>query len=238
MEGKSLDLQIQVPAKFGTNCQFCDGETSALQCNCEVGALLCAVWQASTEPRSQFPWEKLRRLINDAEQSLNKRQKTESAAASSSTNPTTAPTREQTSKPAQPVLRKASQVGAAEWRGQIGAGSEAEGKVRNQEAQDNKEACTVRTVLSLFNNLVVSATGVPHFKSGAVDYKTYLERGMQLGGEITDQGLPQTEEEEVRYEGEGRRGYWVALNEADEHTGRKGYTSLEVHTVTNWSLAV
>ena len=98
-----------------------------------------------------------------------------------------------------------------------------EGEVRNQEAQDNKAACTVMTILSLFNNLVVSAAGVPHFKSGSVDYKTYLERAMQMGGEITDQGLPQTEKDEVHHEGEGRRGYWVALNETDDHTGRKNH---------------
>jgi hypothetical protein len=42
------------------------------------------------------------------------------------------------SKPAQPVLRKASQVGGAEWRGQVGERLEMEGDLRNQEAQDNK----------------------------------------------------------------------------------------------------
>jgi hypothetical protein len=80
-ENGVVDLQIQVPVQVGKNCQFCESGTSTLQCNCEVGALLCAVWQASTEPRSQFPWEKLRRLINDAEQSLTKRQRTEPVAA-------------------------------------------------------------------------------------------------------------------------------------------------------------
>jgi hypothetical protein len=57
-ENEVVDLQIQVPVQFGKNCQFCESETSTLRCNCEEGALLCAVWQASTEPRSQFPWGK------------------------------------------------------------------------------------------------------------------------------------------------------------------------------------
>ena len=59
-----------------------------------------------------------------------------------------------------------------------------------------------------------------------------------MGGEITDHGLPQTEEEEVRYEGDGKIGYWVALNESDDHAGRKRHTFLEVHTVTTWNVAL
>ena len=64
LESTVLDLQIPVPAQFRQNCQFCD-RMPTLRCNCEVGTLLCAVWQASIEPRSQFPWERFRRLINE-----------------------------------------------------------------------------------------------------------------------------------------------------------------------------
>ena len=49
------DLQIQVPAHLGKDCQFCNSGTSALRCKCEVGLLLCTVWPASTEPMSQLP---------------------------------------------------------------------------------------------------------------------------------------------------------------------------------------
>jgi len=41
----------------------------------------------------------------------------------------------------------------------------------------------------------------------------------------------------VRYDGEGKIGHWVALNESDEGIGRDPQTLLEVHTVTNWNLA-
>ena len=76
-------LSLQVPEQFGGTCQFCEGGVSALQCNCEVGLLLCTIWKSSVEPVSSFPWERIRRLVDDAEDSANKRQKKDSSAASS-----------------------------------------------------------------------------------------------------------------------------------------------------------
>ena len=95
----------------------------------------------------------------------------------------------------------------------------------------------MQTVLSLFGEDIISATGAFHFQHGAVYHKTYIERAMQLGGEIIDCILPPALNEEVRYDGEGRIGHWVALNESDENGGRRAHTSLEVHTVTNWNMA-
>ena len=117
MEGTMLDLQIPGPAKLGQNCQFCDKEMSTLRCNREVGTLLCAVWQASVEPRSQFPWERLRRLITDAEQSQNKRQQVESASFLSAF-PTELRAKDEGQDLSHPEVRKASRAGAAEWLGQ------------------------------------------------------------------------------------------------------------------------
>ena len=72
--------------------------------------------------------------------------------------------------------------------------SEVKDEAKHNDSQQNKGTSVVRTVVSLFKDLVISAAGVPHFQSGAVDYKTYLERAIQMGGEITDSGLPQTED--------------------------------------------
>ena len=59
-----------------------------------------------------------------------------------------------------------------------------------------------------------------------------------MGGEIIDVGLPQTEDEEIRYEGEGQIGYWVALNGRDDEGGRYENTILEVHTATSWKFSL
>jgi hypothetical protein len=94
-----------------------------------------------------------------------------------------------------------------------------------------------RKASDLFKNLVVSAEGTPYFQVGAADYRTYLRRAEQMSEDVVDSGLPQLEDEEIKYEGEGQRGFWVALNSSDDDGERTQNTRLEGHTVTNWSVA-
>jgi hypothetical protein len=126
----------------------------------------------------------------------------------------------------------------AERHGQAEEKSEIVDETTQNNVRENKRANIARSVHSLFKDLVISAEGVLHFKNGAADYKTYLQRAVQMGGEIMDLGLPQTGDEEIRYEGDGRAGYWVALNGSDENGGRYERTCLEVHTATNWKFAL
>ena len=79
---------------------------------------------------------------------------------------------------------------------------------------------------------------MPHFRSGAADYQTYLRRAEQKYEEVVDIGLPQYGEEEIQYEGDGQKEYWVALNRRDNEGGRYVNTILEVHTVTSWKVAL
>jgi hypothetical protein len=105
---------------------------------------------------------------------------------------------------------------------------------RSSEGLENRNAGVAMSVSSLFKDLIVSAEGMPHFRSGAADYQTYLQRAEQKCEEVVDSGLPQYGEEEIQYEGDGRKGYWVAFNRRDNEGGRYVNTILEVHTVTSW----
>jgi hypothetical protein len=78
---------------------------------------------------------------------------------------------------------------------------------------------------------------MPHFRSGAADYQTYLQRAEQMCEEVVDISLPQYGEEEIQYEGDGQKGYWVALNRRDNDGGRFENTT-EVHTATSWKFAL
>ena len=79
---------------------------------------------------------------------------------------------------------------------------------------------------------------MPHFQNGATDYQTYLQRAVQMGGEVMDLGLPQLREEEIKYAGDGQTGHWVELNRCDHEGGRFEGTILEVHTATNCKFAL
>ena len=65
----------QTPEQFSGTCQFCDWRMSTLQCACEMGMLLRIIWKSSMEPTSRCPWERIRRLLDDAEDSSKKRQR-------------------------------------------------------------------------------------------------------------------------------------------------------------------
>jgi hypothetical protein len=121
-------------------------------------------------------------------------------------------------------MRKAFRAGDSAQGSQTGERSEIKEEGRTMELHENNKSRVVQTVLSLFGEYIISAAGALHLQHGAVDHKTYIERAMQMGGEITDCRLPQALNEEVRYDGEGRIGHWVALNESDENGGRRAHT--------------
>ena len=70
-----------------------------------------------------------------------------------------------------PDMRKAFRAGMTERHGQVEERSEVTNETKQNEDRKD-ETNIVRSAHSLFKNLVVSAEGVPHFQSGAVDYKT------------------------------------------------------------------
>ena len=103
-----------------------------------------------------------------------------------------------------PDLRKAFRGDKTTGHGR--AGSKEKFKAMSESTQDDsrgtRKTSIARSVHSLFKDVVISAEGLPHFQNGAADYQTYLQRAVQMGGEIMDVSLPQTEDEEIRYEGE------------------------------------
>ena len=71
MTTSSSDLVVE---QLSGTCQFCESGSPTPQCTCKMGALLRMIWKSSVEPTSSCSWEGIRKLLDDAENSVKKRQ--------------------------------------------------------------------------------------------------------------------------------------------------------------------
>ena len=104
---------------------------------------------------------------------------------------------------------------------------------RDDEPVDARSHFAVKVMLELFENQPKNLRGQSYYKLGAPGYRLYLNRASEVSELSRDPQLPQIEDLEVKYEGEGEWGRWNPLND----TRRIPNTVLTSFTVTCWSRA-
>ena len=185
----------QTPEQFRGTCQFCDAGVSTLQCSCEMGMLLRTIWKSSVESTSTFPWERVRRLLDDAEDSTKKRQKRD--LIDSTTNESVF-AKGRTLESPRSDRRKLFSTMDSTHSSIDTRYAEAPNEEQFSKSVDNKRSDMVHPISSLFDGRLVSASGDFHLQQGAQEYGIYLEQAIQLCGRITDCKLSQNLDEETR----------------------------------------